>query len=101
MLGQSLNVSEPNSTGAHFYILAAISRAVNSENLFPSTWQIPEQRVLLSVAPHLPPPPPPPLCSEKEELRDGWRNERRKKKSRAGGIEEMLHIDNMTVDITK
>lgn len=87
MLGQSLEVSEPNSTGAQFYILAAISRALNSENVFQNTWQIPEQRVLLSVVPHLPPPPPP-LCIEKEALRDGWRYERRENKRVGQGKEK-------------
>lgn len=62
---------------------------------------MPEQRAQLSVAPHLPHPPPP-LCSEKEELRDGWRYESREQ-TRVGEREreEMLHIDNMTADVTK
>lgn len=103
MLGQSLDVSEPNSTGAQFYILAFyISRALNSRKLFLSTWQIPEQRILLSVVPQLPPPPPPPLCSEKVELRDGWRYEgSQNRRVGQGRREEMLHTDNMTADITK
>lgn len=88
MLGQSLDVSEPNSTGAQFYILAAISKALNSEKLFSSTWQIPQQRFLLSVVPHLAPPPLPPLCSEKEELRDGWSYERRRKRDCRAGEEK-------------
>lgn len=83
-----MDVSESNSTGAQFYILATMSRALNSENLFPSTWQIPEQRGLLSVVPHLPPPPPPPLCSETEELKDGWRYERREKRRVGQGKEK-------------